>query len=115
MIELTPEQQKAYDRYIVARNKIGMVRVRNTKRNKWVPLSDYSACVDIAGLNHPLFVFNDEWHEYKTAFLAWLEIEPKFREQERMRMSRGDYGSQDSWEERTYHETDSYRKIQGDE
>lgn len=99
MIELTPEQQKAYIRYITARDKVGLGGRK--KPRKWIPMRDYIACVDIAGMNHPLFVLNDDWLEYKEAFMAWLEVEPKFREIERMRMSRGDYGIQDSWEERS--------------
>lgn len=109
MIELTPEQQKAYNRYITARDKVGLGSRKKPK--KWIPMRDYIACVDIAGMNHPLFVVNDEWLEYKEAFMAWLEVEPAFREKERMRMSRGDYGVQDSWEERTEIDSDSNRNF----
>lgn len=98
-IELNAKQQAAYDRYILARNKVGAVRVRNMKY-KWVPLSDYLACVDLIGMNHPVFVLNDDFIEYKAAFLAWLSVEPEFREEERMRSSRGDYGTADSWDDR---------------
>ena len=98
MIDLDQEQKKAYERFIKARDKVGLVGRRKNKT--WVPFSDYSACVDVAGMNHPLFVQNDEWFEYKEAFLEWLATEPPFREQERLRMSRGDYGQQDSWEDR---------------
>jgi hypothetical protein len=47
-----------------------------------------------------LFEVNEEWLEYKDAFAAWLAVEPAFRHDERMRMSRGDYGIEDSWEDR---------------
>jgi len=96
-IELTPEQEKAYDRFIKARYKAGVGKYRNSVKS-WIPPRDYSETVDIAGMNHPLFVVNDEYIEYKTAFAEWLKVEPEFREKERMRSSRGDYGVSDSWE-----------------
>ena len=111
MINLTPEQQKAYNRFITARNKVGIVK----RKGKWIPLKDVLACVDVAGLNHPMYIANDDWLEYKEAFSAWLAVEPKFRNDERMRMSRGDYGVQDSWEERGHGVTDSYSKIKEEE
>lgn len=109
MIELNQEQKRAYERFIRARDKVGLGRRRTSK--SWIPLSDYSACVDVTGMNHPLFVQNDEWLEYKEAFMAWLAVEPPFREQERMRMSRGDYGTQDSWDERGGKVPDVVHKI----
>lgn len=109
MIELNLEQQRAYDRYITARNKMGIGC--RTKPRKWIPSRDYLVCVNIAGMNHPMFVQNDDWVEYKEAFLAWLEVEPRFRHEERMQMSRGDYGTQDSWDERERGVTDSFFKL----
>jgi hypothetical protein len=111
MIELNEIQQKAYARFIKARDRVGLGAVKPNKNYSWVPLSDYSACVDVAGMNHPLFVQNDEWLEYKEAFSAWLAVEPECRDRERMRMSRGDYGTQDSWEERGNKVTDIVNKI----
>ena len=94
MIELTLEQTRAYNRFIIARDKL-------FKRSKtWVRNSDIQCTVDITGLNHPLYVVNDEYIEYRTAFAIWLGVEPRFREEERMRSTRGDYGTQDSWEEK---------------
>lgn len=112
MIDLDEEQKRAYDRFIRARDRVGIGSRRKAKG--WVPLSDYSACVDVAGLNHPLFVQNELWFEYKDAFSAWLAVEPPFREQERLRMSRGDYGNQDSWEERGGKVPDVVNKIKED-
>jgi hypothetical protein len=114
MIELNKEQQWAYARFIKARDRVGLGTVKPNKNYSWVPLSDYSSCVDVAGLNHPLFVQNDEYLEYKEALLAWLAVEPAFRDQERMRMSRGDYGTQDSWEERGGKVPDIVHKIKED-
>jgi len=37
--------------------------------------------------------------EYKEASAEWWKIEPRFRHEERMRASRGDYGVEDSWDE----------------
>lgn len=112
MINLTPEQQKAYDRYIAARNRVGLVRTKGLSKNKWVPMGDIMGVVDVLGFNHPFFEVNEPWLEYKESFKAWLAIEPEFREQERMRMSRGDYGTQDSWDEKKAHVSDTYKKIQ---
>ena len=53
----------------------------------------------ITGLNHPLFVVNDDWVEYKEASLAWWAVEPPYRHEERLRATRGDYGGTDSWED----------------
>jgi len=114
MIELTKEQKIAYARFIKARDRVGLGNRKPSKNYSWVPLSDYSACVDVVGLNHPLFVQNEPWLEYKEAFMAWLEVEPAFREVERMRMSRGDYGTQDNWEDRGSRVTDIVKKL-GDE
>ena len=100
MIELTKEQKIAYARFIKARDRVGLGHKKPNKSYSWVPLSDYSACVDVTGLNHPLFVQNEPWIEYKEAFMAWLAVEPAFRDVERMRMSRGDYGTQDNWDDR---------------
>jgi hypothetical protein len=114
MIELNEIQQRAYARFIKARDRVGLGAVKPNKNYSWVPMSDYSSCVDVAGMNHPLFVQNDEWLEYKEAFLNWLDVEPKFRHHECMRMSRGDYGTQDSWEERGNKVTDIVHKIKED-
>lgn len=113
MIELTSEQRAIYNRYIACRNKVGLVRTK--AKHKWVPMRDYSATVEIARMNHPLFEVNDDWFEYKEAFMAWLAVEPAFREEERMRMSRGDYGAQDSWEEKGSGVTDISTKIKDDQ
>lgn len=94
-INLTKEQEIAYNRFIKARNKVGIPH----RTGKWIPHSDYF-CADVGGINHPLFVVNEDWQEYKEAFLNWLKVEPKFREEERMRSTRGDYGVEDSWDDR---------------
>lgn len=93
---MTNDQLKTYQRFIRARDKVGL-----TKRiqNKWIPHSDYLMTVDVEGMNHPLFMVNDDWLEYKQAFQAWLDIEPEFRKTERMSMIRGDYDNEDSWKD----------------
>jgi len=93
-IELSPEQQKAYDRFITMRD-----RVKNAK--KWVRPSPISHTIDVEGLNHPLYVVNDVYNDYQEAFQDWLMVEPQFREKERMRASRGDYGDSDNWADKT--------------
>jgi len=109
MIELTVEQQRVYNRFIIARNKVGLVRIRGVK---WIPMSDVIRTVDMAGMNHPLFEMNDDWAEYKEASLAWWAVEPAFRYEERMRMSRGDYEKEDSWKEKKVQKDDILRKIE---
>ena len=94
MIELNPEQTRAYNRYILARDKVFK------RSKKWVRSSTIANTVDVTGLNHPLYVVNDEYVEYVEAFQEWLRVEPAFRHEERMRSSRGDYGAPDNWDEK---------------
>lgn len=92
-IELNAEQTKAYNRFIMARDRV-------KKGKTWVRPSEISHTIDVVALNHPLYVVNDAYIEYQEAFDAWLMIEPHFREKERMRASRGDYqGLSDNWED----------------
>mgnify|MGYP006280099195 CR=1 FL=1 len=100
MIELSQQQRQAYDKFIKARDKIKMVETSTNRKNEWVRFADVEGTVDVEGLNHPLYVRNDAWLDYKEAFNAWLAVEPEWRKAERMRASRGDYGTADSWEER---------------
>lgn len=106
MIEFTPEQKRAYSRYILARDKVNMIN--NNRNAPYIPHSDVIRTVDVENMNHPLFEQNDDWLEYQEAFKQWLAVEPEFRNQERMRMSRGDYGTQDSWEDRTAYTQDRF-------
>lgn len=99
MMNWTEEQKKAYDRFIQARNRVGLVRTKGFTKNKWVRFADVVCTVDVAGMNHPLFEQNDEWLEYKEASSAWWAIEPEFRKAERMSSIRGDYGHSDNWDE----------------
>jgi hypothetical protein len=100
MISLTDQQQKAYNRYIRARDRVGIGSYGKKQKSGYIPLSDIVCTVEVVGLNHPLFEQNDAWLEYKEAFNAWLEVEPEFRKQERMSMIRGDYGDSDNWREK---------------
>lgn len=111
---LTPEQLKAYQRYIRARDKVKLVKTQGNYRQKHTPHRDYIDSVHITGLNHPLFILNEDWIEYKEASAAWWAIEPEFRNEERLRATRGDYGSEDSWEDTTVEleELDQYFKEQ---
>ena len=99
MIELTKEQQQAYDRFIRARDRVKLVRTSKNIKYEWIPHRDCLESYRADGEHHPLFESNPLWQEYKDAFNAWLEVEPAFRDKERMRMSMGDYGRQDSWED----------------
>ena len=114
-MDLTEQQLRAYARFITARNKVGMVRVKGYSKTPWIPTREVIYCVDVTGLNHPLYVMNDDWLEYKEASLAWWAIEPMFRDQERMRATRGDYGAQDSWDDVTPSARDVYSITQGEE
>jgi hypothetical protein len=112
MISLTKEQQRAYDRFIRARNRVGVVRTAGFTKNEWVRQADVVCTVDIVGMNHPLFEQNDDWLEYKEASLAWWAIEPEFRKTERMSAIRGDYGTSDNWDEVATRSRDIYSIIQ---
>ena len=90
---MDPEQTKAYNRFILARDRV-------KKGKQWVSPARISHSIDVAGLNHPLFVVNDDWVEYEEAFDAWLAVEPEYRDKQRMRSTRGDYGKDDNWEEK---------------
>jgi hypothetical protein len=102
MIKFTEDQQKAYDRYIRARNNVSLGQYRRHNKKGWQPTSDVVCTVDVAGLNHPMFLENDAWIEYKEASIAWWAIEPEIRKEERMSMIRGDYGNADSWREKSH-------------
>lgn len=114
MITFTQEQQNAYARFIAARNKMGLVRVKGYSKQKWIRAADYDT-VDVEGLNHPLFELNDDWQEYKEASLAWWALEPEFRKKERMSSIRGDYGTSDSWDEGGVRVRDTFSVIQEEE
>ena len=103
MISLTQEQQRAYDRYIRARDRVRIGQYGKRLKGDWIPLSDVIRTVDVAGLNHPLFEQNDDWIEYKEASAAWWAIEPEFRKTQRMSMIRGDYGDTDNWREKKHY------------
>jgi len=102
MINFTIEQTKAYARYISARNKVSLGQYRRYNTKLWQPTSDVECSVDVTGVNHQMFVQNDDWLEYKEASLAWWAIEPEFRKKERMSMIRGDYGDSDNWREKQH-------------
>jgi hypothetical protein len=69
MIELTPEQTKAYNKFIALRN-----RIRHGK--EWVKPSEILETVDVPGLNHPMYAPNSLYIEYQDAFKAWLAVSP---------------------------------------
>ena len=97
---MTEEQKRAYDRYIRARDNVSLGQYRKYNKNPWQPTSDVVCTVDQGSMNHPLFMENDNWIEYKEAQKLWFAIEPQFRKDERMSMIRGDYGNIDSWREK---------------
>ena len=111
MTELTQEQTRAYQRFIRARDKMGLVRTEGFAKRKWIRCADYDT-VDIEGLNHPLFELNEDWQEYKEASSQWWAAEPEFRKKERMSAIRGDYGTADSWNEEAPRVRDTYSIIQ---
>ena len=102
MINLTKEQEIAYKRFIKARNNVSLGQYRRLNKGPWQPTSDVLCTVDVAGMNHPMFLENEAWAEYKEANLAWWAIEPAYRKEERMSMIRGDYGDADSWKDKAH-------------
>ena len=99
LLTLTPEQQRAYDRFIRARNTMKIVRTKDNAKLPYIPQRDYLDSYHEARSLVPLFIPNEPWLEYLEASAAWWAVEPEFRDRDRMRMSRGDYGVADSWEE----------------
>ena len=104
MSQFTEEQQKAYNRFIKARDRIrdnnGYVGDSPDEvLPEIIPPSNFMRTVDNDQLGHPLFEVNDAYMEYQEAFKEWLRVEPRYRDEERMRASRGDYGKQDNWDE----------------
>jgi hypothetical protein len=69
MIELTPEQTKAYNRFILVRD-----RIKNSKT--WIKPFEIAETVDVPGLNHPMYAPNPLYIEYQDAFKAWLILSP---------------------------------------
>lgn len=114
-MQLTAEQQRAYERFIKARNAVGLGHYWRSHAKKWIPCSDVEAVIDVTGQNHPVYVQNLEWKEYKEASLAWWKIEPEFRKTERLSSIRGEYGQSDSWEEKTVTMKDTFTTIQEDD
>jgi len=118
MIELNKEQQRAYNRFIKARDRIrdnnGYIGENEDEvLPEIIPPSDVMRTVDADHLGHPLFEVNDAYIEYREAFAEWLRVEPRFRDDERMRASRGDYGKQDSWEEPNERISDLVQLVKG--
>jgi len=112
MSNFTPEQTRAYERFIRARNNVSLGQYRQYNKNPWQPTSDVVCTVDSESLNHPLFEQNDAWLEYKEASLAWWAIEPRYRDEQRLRSSRGDYGKADNWDVRASYVKDSFKNIE---
>jgi hypothetical protein len=113
-MDWTEEQKRAYARFVKARDHVGLGPRSKASKGPWIRHADVQSTVDVEGIGHPLFEQNDEWLEYKEASLAWWAVEPQYRKDERLRMSRGDYGKQDSWDERATHVPDSFVKIEKD-
>ena len=114
MSEWTVEQVKAYERFIKARDKVGLVRTAGYAKRPWIRTADYNT-VDVEGQNHPLFELNEDWQEYKEASSLWWAIEPEFRKTERLSAIRGDYGTADSWDESAPRVRDTFSMIQEEE
>jgi hypothetical protein len=109
VLDFTEEQLKAYRRFIRARDLVKLVRTSKNLGNKYIPHRDYLDSIHVTGMNHPMFIENEAWMEYKEASSAWWAIEPRFRHEERMRASRGDYGSEDNWDEDSSEIVDLYQ------
>ena len=114
MTTFTEKQTRAYERYIKARDKVGLVRTKGYGKRPWVRTAEYDT-VEVAGLNHPLFARNDDWFDYLEASSQWWAIEPEQRKTERMSAIRGDYGTADSWNEDAPNVRDTYSIIQEEE
>ena len=113
MTTFTEEQTRAYERYIKARDKVGLVRTKGYGKRPWIRTAEYDT-VEVAGLNHPLFERNDDWFEYLDASSQWWAVEPEHRKTSRMSAIRGDYGASDNWNEEAPRVRDTV-SLMGDE
>lgn len=112
-MNLTTEQQRAYDRFIRARDTMKIVRTAKNIKLPYIPQRDYLDSYHETASLVPLFIPNEPWLEYKEASEAWWKIEPAFRDKERMRMSRGDYGVSDNWDEHEPKMRDMVSELKG--
>jgi len=108
MVEYTEEQQKAWARYMAAWDNVGLGRKR--KKGAWIPQSDVLGSVKSDGMLTPLFVPNEEC---KEASEHWKQVQPRHMHDERLRMTRGDYGLEDSWDAPNVSILDTYDQIEG--
>ena len=105
------EQTKAYQRFIKARDAIGLVRVKGYGKRTWIRQATHTP-VDVVGFNHPLYEVNEPFIEYLEASRDWWSIEPEYRKTERLSAIRGDYGASDSWNEETPRVHDVVKHIE---
>ena len=113
-LNLTEEQQKAYNRFIRARDEIKLVKTAGNFKKPYIPHRQYLDSIQLPNENHCQFIRNDEWWEYLEASQAWWDIEPRFRHEQRMRATRGDYGVEDNWEDDRQDVVDLYQYFKED-
>ena len=110
MIEFTEEQQRAWARYMAAWDNVGLGKKR--KKGAWIPHSDVLGSVKSDGMLTPLFIPNEAWSEFKEASEHWKQVQPRHMHDERLRMTRGDYGVEDSWDAPNVSILDTYEQIE---
>ena len=115
MLNLTPEQDRAYQRFIRARDTMCIVRTAKNAKLPYIPQRMYLDSVHEAGNLAPMFIPNLAWQEYLEASSEWWQVEPRFRGEERMRMSRGDYGTSDNWDESESKMRDIFSELKGNQ
>lgn len=110
MVKFNEEQQAAWKRYMAAWDRVGL----GNKRTKaaWVPQSDVLGSVKADGMPYPLFIPNEAWIEFKEASEHWKQVQPRHMHDERLRMTRGDYGIEDSWETPATNILDTYDEME---
>ena len=110
MIEFTEEQQKAWRRYMAAWDNVGLGNKR--RKGAWIPQSDVLGSVKADGMHHPLFIPNEAWSEFKAASEHWKQVQPRHMHDERLRMTQGDYGTEDSWDTPAVNILDTYDQLE---
>ena len=110
MVKFNEEQQAAWKRYMAAWDRVGL----GNKRTKaaWVPQSDVLGSVKADGMAYPLFIPNEAWIEFKEASEHWKQVQPRYMHDERLRMTRGDYGIEDSWDTPATNILDTYDEME---
>lgn len=84
--------EEVYDAYLLLKKARA-----SWKKANGIP-SEVLGSVKDDGMLTPLFIPNEPYMHYKSMQESWVKYEPTYIKDGRARMSRGDFGEEDSWE-----------------